>query len=350
MIGERLKRARSATGFSMDALGTAVGVSANMIKKYEHDVSMPSSGVLLKLAGALNVRTEYFFRPAKVALAQVEYRKKASASAALIKKIEADVLDQAERWHELANLWPQFPIPPFLYEAELPQISTLDDIEHVAECVRSHWNLGLNPLPNMIDLLESKGVLVIITKTDVKNAFDGLQAHIGNQPVIVVSADWPGCRQRFTLAHELGHLIMHSKLPAEMDEEKACNRFASAFLLPQTGVFEHLGASRKNIEPRELFILKHEYGLSMGACLFRASDLGIISDQKRVSLFKLFTMRGWRTQEPGEPYRAETTCLFEQLVYRALGEQIISESKAAELLQMPLVKLHRSRIMQEMVA
>ncbi|TFW72330.1 transcriptional regulator [Methylotenera oryzisoli] len=350
MIGERLKRARSAAGFSMDVLGTAVGISANMIKKYEHDLSMPSSGVLLKLAAALNVRTEYFFRPAKVKLAEVEYRKKANASAYIIKKIEADVLDQAERWHELANLWPQFPIPPFLFDAELPNISCLDDIDEVVDCVRSHWNLGLNPLPNMIDLLESKGVLVIITQTDVKNTFDGLQAHIGNQPVIVVSADWPGCRQRFTLAHELGHLIMHGHLPVGMDEEKACNRFASAFLLPKSGIVEHLGKTRKNIEPRELFILKHEYGLSMAGCLFRASDLGIISDQKRVSMFKLFTMRGWRTQEPGEPYRAETTCLFEQLVYRALGEQIISESKAAELLQMPLIQLHRSRVMSEMAA
>ena len=60
MIGERLKRARAAAGLSMQALGEQAGVSANMIKKYEHDVSMPSSSMLLKLGKALGVRSEYF--------------------------------------------------------------------------------------------------------------------------------------------------------------------------------------------------------------------------------------------------------------------------------------------------
>lgn len=350
MIGERLKRARAATGLSMQALGELAGVSANMIKKYEHDVSMPSSGVLLKMSSALGVRTEFFFRPAKVALAQVEYRKKASASIKHIKKIEADVIDQAERWHELAKLWPNSPVPAFSFEAELPPITTEADIELVAEFVRQHWQLGLNPLPGLIDFLESKGILVIITSADNAQAFDGLQAHIGQQPVIVVSAHWPGCRQRFTLAHELGHLLMHGKLPLGMDEEKASNRFASAFLLPQAGVYEHLGTARKSIEPRELYILKHEYGLSMAACLYRAKQLGVISENKHQSLMMFFSKQGWRKHEPGAAFPAEKTSLFEQLVYRALGEQIISESKAAELLQMPLVKLHRSRVMQEMAA
>lgn len=75
MIGERLKRARAASGLSMQGLGKAVGVSANMIKKYEHDLSMPSSGILIKISKALGVRSEYFFRPIQVALSGVEYRK-----------------------------------------------------------------------------------------------------------------------------------------------------------------------------------------------------------------------------------------------------------------------------------
>jgi Zn-dependent peptidase ImmA (M78 family)/DNA-binding XRE family transcriptional regulator len=350
MIGERLKRARSAAGFSMDALATAVGISANMIKKYEHDINMPSSGVLLKLALALNVRSEYFFRPSKVALAQVEYRKKSNSPAKLIKKVEADVLDQAERWQELADLWPNFPVPSFSFGAAASEINTEDDIEQFAEAVRSHWDLGLNPLPSLIDLLESKGVLVIITSADELKSFDGLQAHIGHQPVIVVSTHWPGCRQRFTLAHELGHLLMHNQLNSNLDEEKACNRFASAFLLPKVALNEHLGLARKNIEPRELYMLKHEFGLSMAACLYRAKQLNVISESKYQSMMMFFSKQGWRKQEPGEAYPAEKTFLFEQLVYRALGEQIISESKAAELLQMPLIKLHRSRVMQEMAA
>lgn len=163
MIGERIKRARAAAGLSMQALGDQVGISANMVKKYEHDQSMPSSGVLLKLATALSVRTEYFFRPAQVILGEVEYRKKASASAKLLKKIESDVVDQAERWFALKNVWPNFPIASFNYHPDVPVVSTLDAVEQVAAKVRSDWQLGMNPLPDLIDLLESKGILVIVS-------------------------------------------------------------------------------------------------------------------------------------------------------------------------------------------
>ena len=345
MIGERIKRARAAAGLSMQALADQVGLSANMIKKYEHNQSMPSSAVLLKLATALSVRTEYFFRPTQVSLAQVEYRKKASASAKMIKQIEADVIERAERWQELANLWPEFPLPAFGFDGQLPAIHSLNDIEQVAIAVREHWQLGQNPLPDLIDLLESKGILVIVSEVEQADKFDGLQAHIGDQPVIVVSAHWPGCRQRFTLAHELGHLLLHTLLPAELDEEQACNKFAAAFLLPASGVFQHLGTRRTTLEPQELYFLKQEYGLSMQACLYRASDLGVITSAKRQSLFMLFSREGWRKTEPGDPYPKENTRLFKRLIYRAMAEGIISESKAAELLRMPLMLLHKSRTM-----
>jgi len=83
----------------------------------------------------------------------------------------------------------------------------------------------------------------------------------------------------------------------------------------------------------------------MAACLYRVADLGIISEAKRKNLFMRFSKNGWRKQEPGEPYPSEHTHLFEQLVYRALAEEIISEAKAAELLNTPLMQLHHQRTM-----
>jgi Zn-dependent peptidase ImmA (M78 family)/DNA-binding XRE family transcriptional regulator len=350
MIGERIKRARAAAGLSMQALADQVGLSANMIKKYEHDKSMPSSPVLLKLASALSVRTEYFFRPATITLAEIEYRKKSSAPKKLLQRIEADVIDQAERWFELSQLWPNFPIPKFEFTADLPRIESLDQIDAVAERVREHWQLGVNPLPDLIDLLESKGILVIISQEEKADKIDGLMAHIDDQPVVVISSCWPGCRQRFTLAHELGHLILHNLLPEHIDEENACNRFASAFLLPAHEVFQHLGKTRSYIELQELYLLKQEYGLSMQACLYRIADLGVISESKRQRIFIQFSKNGWRKLEPGEQYPKERTRLFQQLVFRALAEEIISESKAAELLQIAVMALHKQRLMQLEVA
>lgn len=97
MFAERLVRARKAAGLSMSALAEEVGLSANAIKKYEHGETMPSSANLLKLAKALGVRTEYFFRPVKVALEGIEYRKRASTSRKLLDQINGDVMEQAER-------------------------------------------------------------------------------------------------------------------------------------------------------------------------------------------------------------------------------------------------------------
>jgi len=344
MIGDRLARARKSAGLSMRDLAAAAGVSANMIKKYEHSDSMPSSGVLVKMAKALNVRSEYFFRPAVMTLEGIEYRKRAKTPQKLLRQVEADVLTQAERWQDLANLWPEFPVAKFKLPNGLPEgIKRYEDIECCVETVRGAWDLGLNPIPDLIDVLESQGILVILTQVEVANHFDGLQATVAGKPVIVVSKDWPGDRQRFTLAHELGHLLLHDRLAENLDEEQACHRFASAFLLPAENLRTHLGNSRHNIEPRELYLLKHEFGLSMQACLYRAADLGIISDTLRQRLFMLFSKNGWRKREPGNAYPNETTQLFEQLVYRSLGEGIIGESKAAELMAMPLMHFHRAR-------
>jgi len=353
MFAERLNRARKAAGLSMSALAGQVGLSANAIKKYEHGAAMPSSSNLLKLAKALNVRTEYFFRPTQVKLDGIEYRKRASTSKKMLNQINADVLDQAERWHELLSLYPDSvkPIPQFALPDDLPaQIMGLDQVEGLAIQMRHAWDLGLNPIRDMIDTLEAKGVMIITTDVETDKKFDGLACNIGGTPVVVISTAQSGDRQRFTLAHELGHLVVHGRLAPGLDEEAACNAFAGAFLLPAQSLIEHLGAKRRRIEPRELLMLKHEYGLSMAAAVFRAWQSGIITDAVRKSLIVMFGKNGWRTKEPGSAYPHESTYLHKQLVYRALGEEYIGESKAAELLGMSVSNFHKERKLEAMSA
>ena len=350
MFAERLLRARKGAGLSMNALAKEVGLSANAIKKYEHGQIMPSSGNLLKLAKALGVRTEYFFRPVKVELQGIEYRKRASTPKKLLDQINGDVMEQAERWTELLALYPDNvqPVPPFELPPGLPEhISTAEGIEAIATAMRDAWALGMNPIPEMIDTLESRGIMIITTKVESKKKFDGLAGSIGNTPLVVISTHQPGDRQRFTLAHELGHLVLKGRLPEEMDEEKACNHFAGAFLLPRSALIQHLGENRRALEPRELFMLKHEFGISMMAILVRTGQCGVISESTQKRYYMAFNKQGWRTAEPGEPYAQETTLLFKQLVYRALGEDYFGESKAAELLLTPLTRFHKERKLVE---
>ena len=255
-------------------------------------------------------------------------------------------MDQAERWAELLDLYPDFvkPVPSFALPEGLPaRVDATDDIEALADAMRTEWDLGLNPVHDMIDTLESKGVMIISTAVEAKKKFDGLAGSIGDTPVVVVSSHQPGDRQRFTLAHELGHLVLHDRLPEDMDEEKACNQFAGAFLFPKRALLQHIGENRRAIEPQELYMLKHEFGLSMMATLVRAAQCGVISDGLKTKYFMQFSKLGWRTAEPGTPYPNEETHLFKQLVYRALGEEYIGESKAAELIGMSLSAFHKER-------
>ena len=347
MIGERIQQARKASGLSLRALAETAGVTAMAISKYENDQSTPSSDVLLALGKALGVRVEYFFRQAEVKLEQVDYRHHPDMPSTVKGKIEAFVRDQVERWIELEAFVPTPWSVPFELPGNLPRhINHYDKIEDVAVSVREAWNLGLNPVPDLTDTLESRGIIVFAATLDANEQCDGLAAKANDNPVIVVNKDRPGDRQRFTLAHELGHLVLKGRLAKGLHVETACNRFAGAFLVPKEMVLKALGQRRTWLEPQELALLKAEYGLSMGGWTYRARDLGILPQIHMRSLWNLFREQGWEKKEPDPQYPPEKTRLFKQLVYRALAEDLIGESKAAELLGLTLKALHACRKME----
>ena len=347
MFSIRLHRARKAAGLSLRDLGELVGVSHAAIKKYEDGVAMPSSDILIRLSRALKVRTEYFFRPEPVALEGIEYRKRSSLPKKRLDAITHEVIDQIERRIELENLFPQSPVKPFTtVEGLATSITSMDQIENVVELVREAWELGFDPIPDLIDVLETYGIRVFMIDADADNKFDGLAARVSGMPIVVVGRHWPGDRQRFTLAHELGHLMLEGRLGSDLDEEMACNRFAGAFLFPRASVLQEMGGHRNAIELKELGLLKEEFGLSMAGILYRARDLGIISPAYRDEQAKLFRFKGWHLKEPGRDYPAEKAHIFEQLVFHALAEEYIGESKAAELMNMSLAQFRRVRSME----
>jgi Zn-dependent peptidase ImmA (M78 family) len=303
--------------------------------------------VLLKLSRALDVRVEYFFRQQSVELKSLEFRKRSSLRKGEQVKITADVYDRLERWKDLDDVFPQASSQRFVVPESVPsEITNYDDIEDAALEVRESWDLGHNPIPDLIDTLEENGIRVVVTPHTFEGRFDGLSAVDGDTPVVVVGEDWPGDRQRFTLAHELGHLILHRRISKSINEERACNRFAGAFLAPKDIVYELLGRKRRWIEPRELLILKHEYGLSIAGWAYRAFDLGILDKNSHGKFMGYLRKNGWHKIEPGPQYPAEKSRLFELRIYHALAEDWIGESRAAELLSIPLAELHACRKME----
>lgn len=347
MFGERLERARKAAGLSLRALGEKVGVSQTAISKFEKNQLVPDSSMLLKLSTALNVKAEYFFRQQTMGLNldTVEYRKREMPKKSL-DLINAKIMDQIEKRFELESVFPNPPLPDFKLSSELPEsVIRLEDIDDFVDKLRSDWELGSAPIPDLIDVMEAHGIRVFSIDDSIDSKFDGLAAKIDKKPIIVISADWPGDRQRFTLAHELGHLVLKGRLPKEIDEEKAANRFAGAFLLPTHAIQHELGARRNFIEIRELSLLKHEFGISMMGAVIRAYQTDIIDKKTYSTLWEMFKRHGWLKKEPGEQYPSGNPHVFEQLVFHALAEDFIGESKGAQLMGMSVIDFYNMRMM-----
>jgi len=335
VIGERLKGARRGAGLSQRALAEMVGVSVMAISKYERGLNTPVSPVLIRLAQVLGVKTEYFLRPVTVEMSAPAFRCRSSLSVKEERAILARTQEWVERYLDVESFFkgsPQFVVP----SSASRRAGSLDDVEGIAMDLRIAWKLGQGPIESMIEVLEDQGIKVGLIKA--YDDFDGLTVWANAQvPVIIVKSGLASDRQRFNLAHELGHLVL--KLNEGVNPEKAANRFAGAFLVPEAIVRFELGSRRRNLDLRELHSLKHKYGMSMQAWIYRAKDLGILSDAAATRLFREFRQRGWHREEPGDRVRPEKAGRrMQRLVMRALVEGVISRSRAAELLGKPLAK------------
>jgi len=332
-LGERIKVARRVTGLSLRSLSEAVGVSAQAVSKYERGLDVPSSGVLIRLAQALNVRVERLLRPTEVSLSSFRYRGHVALTQRNQLKVQAQAQDWLERYLTTETIVGENVL--FAFPEINRQIKAIDEAERAALELRRVWDLGLAPIDSMVEVLEAKGIKVGIVEGAEK--FDALTFWANNDiPVMVVKQNVPGDRQRFSLAHELGHLIL--EVDPHLDQEKVAHRFAGAFLVPEPVVNYELGRKRRKLDLYELHLLKHKYGLSMQALIYRAKDVGILSPISSKHWFRLFREKGWHREEPGDTIPPERPARFERLVLRALAEEIISETRAAELLGLSLTE------------
>jgi len=336
VIGERIKMARRGAQMSLRALAKEVGVSAQAISKYERGLDIPSSPVLLRLSRALNVKSEYFFRPTEVSVSITSYRRLASLGRKKEQAISVRIQEWLERYMEVERLFPSEFHGSFSWPAGLNRhISSSEEVERVAKDLRRSWELGLDPIENIVQLLEDKGIKIGLI--DGYEGFDACTFWANEEiPVIAVNRRLQGDRQRFNVAHELGHLVLE---PAEnVNVEYAARRFAGAFLVPEEMVRFELGEARSSCDLHELHLLKHKYGLSMQGWIYRAKDLNILSEPAAIRLFRIFRRRGWYEQEPGDQIPIEEPDRMKRLVLRALTEDLISKSRASELLGEPLLQ------------
>ncbi len=353
MIGNRLKRARDGRGLSLRELEAAIQglVSAQAIGKYERDEIMPSSAVLLALAKTLCVTPEYLLSEREIELTGVDFRKAPQAGVKEERAVEAIVLDQVERYLELEELMPGVDEMWSYPEGPEFDIYQIEDVEQAAEELRKQWLLGIEPIPFMAELLEDKGVKVI--SLDLPENISGSKAFVKRPeqqeiPVIVVNQHHNGERQRFTLAHELAHLVLRFSSLSDDEQERAADRFAGAFLMAKEMMNRLIGEHRTSISLGELAELKKLFKVSIASLVVRCSQLGVLTKAAYGRLWAQIRALGWNGPASSEPFRLppEVPQRMERMCFRAVAEGAISESRAAELLSIS-VRALESRLMAQ---
>lgn len=330
IVSKRIKSARVMAGLSLRELSNIMepSVSYNAIAKYENAEMMPDSKVLIALSRALHVKPDYFFRPYSVNIQNIAFRKRQKLGVKKIKALREEITETLSRYLEIEQflgIETSFSNPLINFP-----IKDGEDIERAVEQLIVHWKIGINAIPNVIEMLEDKEIKVI--ETDAPLEFDGLSGWVDEIiPVIVVNKNYENERKRFNALHELGHTILKFDTNlSEKEVEKLCHRFAGALLIPKETFFTELGKNRTSISLNELKAIKESYGISIQAIMARAKDLEVISPaiflQFRIQISKNRTENGL-----GQFLGKERSDRFKALVYRAASEEIISMSKAANL-------------------
>ena len=333
IFGARLKTARVINGMSMDDLCAKMNnlVSKQTISKYESGKMLPNSTNLIALANALSVKPDYLLRPFTVSLDRIEFRKKSKMGVKEENSIKEKIRDRIERYIEIEEILGVD--SNFVNPIKDHFVIAPSDVYRIAEEVKTLWKLGQDGIPYVIEMLEGHCVKVI--EMEAPDTFDGLSGFVGDsKPIIVLNKNFPVERKRFTAMHELGHLMLNfdEALP-QKDIERFCNLFANEMLISQDVFKRILGVSRHDISLNELRAIQSNFGISVEAQMFKAKQLEIISDSR----YKYFCITknqnlAFKEQVEKSTYHDEKSGRFTSLVYRALASELITFSKASELL------------------
>lgn len=344
-FGTRLKLARKMAGMSLQDLADRIGnlVSKQSLNKYEQGLMNPTNEVLMVLSNALTIKPDFFLKKSAPEIGVISFRKTAS----LLKKDEDSIIERVRYYIErlseierILNVDVKF-INPIADDI----IKDSNDVEAAATKLRIHWDLGSMPIPSIIEMLELKGIRILLI--DNVDQFDGL-AIITNNGIPVVAVNIKGKpieRIRFTIIHELAHLLLNFSNNIKADQklvEKLCHHFSSCFLLPSPMLIKMIGSNHRNyIVINELISIKEYYGISIRAIVYRLLGLNVIT-QNYYQRWMIYMSKTYgQKDEPGKYIGQEKQKYLEQLVDRAFAEDIVSLSKAALLLDVDVYQIRK---------
>ncbi|WP_289142445.1 ImmA/IrrE family metallo-endopeptidase [uncultured Brevibacillus sp.] len=303
-IPVRLIEAREIRGMTTTELAKELGISQQAVSKYENGSSPPSLETLEKMSETLKVPISFFFKKITSTNNSVVFFRSKSLATVKSKKVHANKLKWIKDIQLYLNEIIDFP------EVKIPRIITrenyiptdFEEIDEIASKVRNMWGLGNGPISNVVLLLEKMGA--IVARSPFSNySIDACSVwEDDDRPFILLSNDKTAPRSRFDIAHELGHLVLHSRIKQSEFNikenykliEKEANRFAGTFLLPSPS----FGTEILSTSLDHFISLKKRWKISIAAMSYRAKTLEIFSEYQYIYMRKKMAQNNWLTNEP----------------------------------------------------
>lgn len=364
IFAQRLQNARKICGLSQAELVAKMedlamklpilfmAVSTTAIEKYEKGIMFPESDKILgTLAEVLNTHVAELLRPftVQVDCSKFEFRKKAKLGKKAVESIKLKIQQRIEKYVEIERIAGM----ESSFDASVLKdviVSDADSARAAAMKLRQEWELGIGPIPQPISVLEAHGVKVIEVEEDPL-LFDGTSNMVEGIPVLVLNKKEVTTedgkhlqneeRRRLTLFHELGHQVMHfAQGLSDKEKEDLCNVFANEMLIPSSTFRQIFGEKRSSISCWELKDVQCEFGISARALMMKAVQLGVITSSKHkwfcINLNKNASLREALDKTA---VQVQHTSRFDRLVYRSLDSELITHSKAAQLLDISMSEL-----------
>ena len=298
VIGEKIRIARLIANKTITELADKINISKQAVSQFEHEEVVPKAETLFKISGILGFPVSFFTTP---------YYENLEQRNTFFRSLRSTSINAKNKYNEktklLLRIYDYFEQYLDMPELNIPELNINTDLNNIdydtiANEVRESWELNERPIWNMVDLLEQHGVVMSVLKDESEkiDAFTFVDKKNNRNRFCVMLENEKNsmARRNFSIAHELGHIILHSCLDFNEEEvenitiEKDANCFAAAFLLPKN-------AFNKSLKfPRSLdhyIDLKSKWHVSIKAMLNRAKELNRITQEEYISLIKKYNYR-----------------------------------------------------------
>lgn len=303
---EMVALARESRGMTQVELGRALALSQAYVSKVEAGLLVPAEDVLDRLAATLDYPVSFFFLPDTVygpGVTEFWHRKRQAATSRELRRIYAEINKRIMQMRRL------------LQGAEIPErfprfdLDEYDSPQEIARAVRAAWNLPTRPVKDLTGAVEDAGGIVFRMDFGTK-LVDAVSRWVpGLPPMFFMSSELLADRERLTLAHEIGHIVMHRTPSATMEEEAF--RFAGELLMPE----QQIRPALSHLTLPRLATLKSEWRVSMAAILTHAARIEAITSRQERYLWMQMGRAGYRQREPTElDFPKETPHLLSELV------------------------------------